>query len=58
MVVFFLAFMIVIARVRPATAAILAGAAAAFLATMSHVMVLDFPRGLLQSLVELPWPLS
>ena len=57
-VIFFLAFMLGIARVRPATAAVLAGAAAAFLATMSHVMVLDFPRGLLQSLVELPWPLS
>ena len=57
-VVFFLAFMIGIARVRPTTAAILAGAAAAFLATMSYVMVLDFPRGLLQSLIELPWPLS
>ena len=57
-VVFFLAFMVGIAGVRLPTAAILAGAAAAFLAIMSHVMVLDFPRGLLQSLVELPWPLS
>ena len=57
-VIFFLAFMLGIARVRLPTAAILAGAAAAFLAVMSYVMVLDFPRGLLQSLIELPWPLS
>jgi len=57
-VLFFLAFMVGIARVRLPTAALLAGAAAAFLATMSHVMVLDFPRGLLQSLIDLPWPLS
>ena len=57
-VLFFLAFMVGIARVRLPTAALLAGAAAAFLATMSHVMVLDFPRGLLQSVIELPWPLS
>ncbi len=57
-VIFFLAFMLGIARVRLPTAAILAGAAAAFLAVMSYVMVLDFPRGLLQSLLELPWPLG
>jgi hypothetical protein len=24
---------------------------------MSHLFVLDFPRGLLQELVEMPWPL-
>jgi hypothetical protein len=24
---------------------------------MSYLFVLDFPRGLLQELVELPWPL-
>ncbi len=57
-VIFFLAFMLGIARVRLPTAAILAGGAAAFLAVMSYVMVLDFPRGLLQSLLELPWPLG
>jgi len=33
-----------------------AGFAMLFLAGMSHVFVLDFPRGLLQQVVELPWP--
>lgn len=57
-VLFFLAFMLVIGRARPPIAAVLTCGAAAFLAVMSHVMVLDFPRGLLQSLIELPWPLG
>jgi len=29
-----------------------------FLGIVSHFMVMDFPPGILQSYVELPWPLS
>jgi len=28
------------------------------LTAMAHVMILDFPRGYLQTIVELPWPIS
>ena len=29
-----------------------------FLVALAHVMFLDFPRGLLQDAVELPWPIG
>ena len=29
-----------------------------FLVAPAHVMFLDFPRGLLQDAVELPWPIG
>ena len=29
-----------------------------FLVALAHIMFLDFPRGLLQNVVELPWPIG
>jgi TctA family transporter len=54
---FFAAFLHREAHASFARNALLTGAAVAFLAAMSHLFVLDFPRGLLQELVEMPWPL-
>ncbi|OGA22859.1 MAG: tricarboxylate transporter [Betaproteobacteria bacterium RIFCSPLOWO2_02_FULL_67_26] len=39
-------------------AALAASGAIAVLAFLSHVFVLDYPTGLLQRLIELPWPLN
>ncbi|MBI1965054.1 MAG: tripartite tricarboxylate transporter permease [Betaproteobacteria bacterium] len=39
-------------------AALAASGAIAVLAFLSHVFVLDYPGGLLQRLIELPWPLN
>lgn len=54
---FFAAFLHLEARSPIARNALLTASAVAFLAAMSHLFVLDFPRGLLQELVEMPWPL-
>jgi hypothetical protein len=54
---FFAAFLHREARAGVARNALLTGSAVAFLAAMSYLFVLDFPRGLLQELVEMPWPL-
>jgi TctA family transporter len=53
---FFAAFLHVEARAPLGRNALLTVSAVAFLAAMSHIFVLDFPRGLLQGLVEMPWP--
>jgi hypothetical protein len=53
---FFAAFLHSKARAPLWRNALLTGAALVFLAAMSRVFVLDFPRGLLQELVEMPWP--
>jgi TctA family transporter len=57
MAVFFAAFLPIEARASAGRSAVLAASAVLFLAAMSHVFVLDFPRGLLQDAVELPWPI-
>jgi hypothetical protein len=54
---FFAAFLHFKARAPAGRNALLTASAVAFLAAMSYVFVLDFPRGLLQQLVEMPWPL-
>lgn len=54
---FFLVFLHVKARAPLARNAVLTASAMLFLIAMSYVFVLDFPGGLLQELVELPWPL-
>ena len=54
---FFAAFLHLEARAPIARNALLTASAVLFLTAMSHVFVLDFPRGLLQELVEMPWPL-
>ncbi|MGH8732594.1 MAG: tripartite tricarboxylate transporter permease, partial [Burkholderiales bacterium] len=54
---FFAAFLHFKARSPAGRNVILTASAVVFLAAMSHIFVLDFPRGLLQELVEMPWPL-
>jgi TctA family transporter len=54
---FFAAFLHREARASFGRNALLTASAVAFLAAMSYLFVLDFPRGLLQELVEMPWPL-
>jgi TctA family transporter len=54
---FFAAFLHFKARAPLWRNALLTASAVLFLAAMSYVFVLDFPRGLLQELVEMPWPL-
>ena len=54
---FFAAFLHLEARAPAARNALLTASAVVFLAAMSYIFVLDFPRGLLQQAVELPWPL-
>ena len=56
--VFFIAFLRLKAQASWLRTLILTACAMAFLLTMSHVMVLDFPRGLLQNAVDLPWPIG
>lgn len=53
---FFAAFLHFEARAPAWRNALLTASAVLFLAGMSHVFVLDFPRGLLQQVVEMPWP--
>jgi hypothetical protein len=54
--VFFAAFLHFKARAPVGRNAILTASAVLFLAAMSYIFVLDFPRGLLQQIVEMPWP--
>ncbi len=58
LVSFFLAFLRIKAQASWLRTGILTTLATAFLVIMARVMVLDFPRGLLQNLVELPWPIG
>ncbi len=55
---FFVIFLLLKARTSVIKTLSLTGAALAFLVVLSHLMVLDMPRGLLQEVVQLPWPLS
>jgi TctA family transporter len=54
---FFAAFLHFKAQAPAGRNAILTASAVLFLAAMSYIFVLDFPRGLLQQVVEMPWPL-
>jgi hypothetical protein len=55
--IFFALFLWVNAHAPLGGNAILTALAVLFLAAMSYVFVMDFPRGYLQEAVELPWPL-
>ncbi|NVK43799.1 MAG: tripartite tricarboxylate transporter permease [Oceanospirillaceae bacterium] len=55
---FFVAFLMTKARTSLVRTLSLTGAAVGFLVILAHLMVLDLPRGLLQDLVQMPWPLS
>jgi TctA family transporter len=54
---FMLAFLRQQARVRPWIAVLYTALSIAFMGMLGHFLALDFPGGLLQSHVELPWPL-
>jgi hypothetical protein len=54
---FFIAFLRGPARCSWITTLTLTAIANAALVAVAHILVLDFPSGLLQSLVDLPWPL-
>jgi len=55
---FFIAFLVLKAHTSFIKTASLTMSAVLFLSVLSHVMVLDLPRGLLQDLVQLPWPIG
>jgi putative tricarboxylic transport membrane protein len=55
--IFFAVFLHVKARASLGRNVILTASAVLFLVAMSYVFVLDFPGGLLQSMVDLPWPI-
>ena len=55
---FFLLFLRVKAGASWARTLVLTAAGLGFLVTLAHLMILDFPRGLLQDAVELPWPIG
>ena len=57
-VAFFLLFLRIKAKSSWNQTLLLTVIAAGFLTALAHVMVLDFPRGLLQDMVELPWPIG
>ena len=58
MAAFFVLFLRVKGRAKPFIIAVLTAAAVGFLALMSHLLVLNFPAGLLQAAVDMPWPLD
>lgn len=55
---FFIIFLLVKARSSIGKTLLLTSSATGFLIFISHLMVLDLPSGLLQSFVELPWPIG
>ena len=58
MTVFFVVFLRVKAQTGWPKTALLTGCAMGFLLMLAHIMVLDFPRGLLQETFFLPWPIG
>lgn len=57
-ITFFLAFLTVKARAGWGQTLLLTASAAIFLAFLSDVLILHFPRGYLQDYVDLPWPIG
>jgi TctA family transporter len=55
---FFVVFLKVKSDARWPSIILMTGATIAVLSAMSYVFVLEFPRGLLQQLVPLPWPFN
>ena len=55
---FFLTFLRIKAGSSWARTGLLTAVGIGFLVALAHVMFLDFPRGLLQDAVELPWPIG
>lgn len=57
LVVFFISFLTVRAQAGLAKTAILTAGAAIFILMLAYALSLNFPGGLLQSAVDLPWPI-
>ena len=57
LVLFFLSFLALRAKVGPVKLLVLTGAAALFMLLLADALNLNFPRGLLQDCLDLPWPL-
>jgi putative tricarboxylic transport membrane protein len=54
---FFVVFLRVRAGVSWLRVAVLTAGGLSVILVLGHFLVLDFPRGLLQDMVDLPWPL-
>lgn len=57
MIVFVVGFLVFRAKASPLQALGMTGGMAAFLATIAQMISLNFPAGLLQEKVDLPWPM-
>ncbi|MEJ2027526.1 MAG: tricarboxylate transporter, partial [Limibacillus sp.] len=57
LVIFFLSFLALRAKAGPVKLLVLTGAAALFMLLLADALNLNFPRGLLQDYLDLPWPL-
>ncbi|WP_420392243.1 tripartite tricarboxylate transporter permease [Acuticoccus sp.] len=57
MIAFFVVFLVVRARAGPMTTLVLTAIAAGLVLLLADALSLNFPRGVLQSFVDLPWPL-
>jgi hypothetical protein len=55
---FFIVFLLLKARLSLLRTLILTGGGVGFLVFLANMMYLDFPRGLLQDAMELPWPIN
>ena len=55
---FFIVFLLLKARLSLLRTLILTVCGVGFLIFLAHMMYLDFPRGLLQDAMELPWPIN
>jgi hypothetical protein len=58
LVIFFVTFLRVRAKASWKATILSTLGAAGFLTGLSYVLSLNFPEGILQSIVELPWPLG
>ena len=58
LVIFMMAYLLMRARVGIVTAVVYSACAIGFMVALGHFLTLDFPSGLLQKAVELPWPLK
>ena len=57
LILFFVAFLRIVAKSPWPHVAVLTAAAAAFILTLAHFLNLVFPGGVLQAYLDLPWPL-
>jgi hypothetical protein len=56
--IFITAFLVTRTKIGWIKSLVYAGACIGFMVTLGHFLTLDFPAGVLQRFVELPWPLK